>query len=241
MKKCLILMFILGHLLVAWKMGYAQDIVISTFDYKSPNVDVAERVMAEAYKRIGLTMNICRLPALRSLQTANKGEVDGELIRKDEISQTYPNLIKVPITIMTIDFVVFAKEKRFHVNGWESLIPYNVGYRSGIPLIKNNLVKGTKSEEVSTLEQALEKLDLGRNDVVVDTRLGGLMKLKQLMMKNIVVLEPPLIASPQFHYLHVQNQRLLEPLTVALEQMVKEGVIQQIQQQVLEELSFLSK
>jgi len=198
-------------------------------------------VMTEAYKRIGLTMHIRRLPPLRSLITANGGEVGGELIRKDGISLTYPNLIKVPITIMIIDFAVFTKDKRFNVNGWKSLIPYSVGYRRGIPLIQNNFAKGTKTEAVTTLEQAFKKLDQGRNDVVVDTHLGGLMKLKQLAMKNIVVLGPPLIASPQFHYLHVKNKRLLEPLTVALQKMEKEGLIQQIQQQVIESFSTASE
>ena len=235
MKNRLIILFIFGVLLAPWNKGYAQDVVIATFDYESPNVRIATRVMTEAYKRIGLTMHLRRLPAERSLVTANAGEVDGELIRKDEISRTYPNLIKVPISIMTIDFVVFTRAKRFSVNGWESLIPYRVGYRLGIPLIKNNLVKGTKSEAVTTLDQAFKKLCLGRNDVVVDTRFGGLMKLKQLEMQNIVVLEPPLIASPQFHYLHVQNLRLLKPLTTALQKMEKEGLLQEIQRQVLKE------
>lgn len=235
MKNRLIILFIFGVLLAPWNKGYAQDVVIATFDYESPNVRIATRVMTEAYKRIGLTMHLRRLPAERALVTANAGEVDGELIRKDEISRTYPNLIKVPISIMTIDFVVFTRAKRFSVNGWESLIPYRVGYRLGIPLIKNNLVKGTKSEAVTTLDQAFKKLCLGRNDVVVDTRFGGLMKLKQMEMQNIVVLEPPLIASPQFHYLHVQNLRLLEPLTTALQKMEKEGLLQEIQRQVLEE------
>ena len=241
MKQNVMVIIVLPVLLAAAGMAYGQRIVISTFDEKSPNLDIAERIMAEAYQRIGMTLDIRRLPGERAIQTANYGDLDGDLIRRNGMSQTYPNLIMVPVTIITIDFVVFAKEKRFPVKGWESLIPYNVGYRRGVKSVETNLAEGTKSESVTTLVQAFNKLYAGRNDVVIDTRFGGLAKLNDLGMKNIVVLEPPLTASPQFHYLHVKNQHLIKPLTAVLRQMEKEGIIQQIQQQVVQDLSSPSK
>jgi polar amino acid transport system substrate-binding protein len=186
-------------------------------------------------------MHIRRLPGERAIRTANYGEVDGELIRRDKISQAYPNLIIVPVTIITIDFVVFTKEKRFPVKGWESLIPYRVGHRHGVKTVETNLAKSTKSQPVATLEQAFRQLDIGRNDVVVDTLFGGLVKLSQLGMKNIVVLDPPLIASPQYHYLHIKNKKLLAPLTAVLRKMEEKGVIRQIQQRVIQDLSSLQE
>lgn len=237
MKKYANIMLVLGILLATGEMGYAQDMVISTFDFQSPNVDVAEKVLTEAYTRIGMTMQLRRLPGERAIQIANDGEVDGELIRRDEMSSSYPNLIMVPVPIVVVDFVVFAKDKRFQVNGWDSLTPYNVGYRRGVKTVETNLAAGTHSEAVATLEQALRKLDAGRNDVVVDTRLGGLLILQQLGMDDIIVLEPSLIASPQFHYLHVKHQQLVEPLTEALKKMEEEGIMQQFQQQIIEAAS----
>ena len=235
MKKYVGVILVLGVLLITAEMGYAEDIVISTFDFQSPNVDVAEKVLTEAFTRIGHTMRLRRLPAERAIHTANDGKVDGELIRRDEMSSTYPNLIMVPVPIVIVDFVVFTKEKRFQVNGWDSLIPYKVGYRRGVKTVETNLTADTKSEAVSTLEQAFRKLDVGRTDVVVDTRLGGLVMLHQLGIEDTIVLEPSLIASPQFHYLHVKNQQLVKPLTKVLTQMEEEGVMQQIQQQVIED------
>jgi polar amino acid transport system substrate-binding protein len=60
--------------------------------------------------------------------------------------------------------------------------------------------------------------------------------MKVLGLTGIIVLEPPLRQGKMFHYLHVKNQHLVEPLTAALQEMEKEGVIQQIQQHVLQDL-----
>jgi polar amino acid transport system substrate-binding protein len=238
MKKYANIMLVLGILLATGGMGYAQDmVVISTFDFQSPNVDVAEKVLTEAYARIGRTMQLRRFPGERAIQTANNGEVDGELIRRDAMSSSYPNLVMIPVPIVVVDFVVFAKDKRFQVNGWDSLAPYNVGYRRGVKTVETNLPAGTYSEAVATLEQAFRKLEAGRSEVVVDTRLGGLVVLQQLGMDDIVVLEPSLDTSPQFHYLHVRHQQLVEPLTEALKQMEDEGLMQQFQQQIIEAAS----
>ncbi len=153
------------------------------------------------------------------------------------MSSSYPNLIMVPVPIVVVDFVVFTKNKHFQVNGWASLIPYNVGYRRGVKTVETNLPSGTYTEAVDTLEQAFRKLDIGRNDIVVDTRLGGLVVLHKLRIDDIVVLEPSLVASPQFYYLHVKHQQLVEPLTVALKQMEDEGIMQRFQQQIIEATS----
>lgn len=240
MKKLFIIILVAAILLAAAETGHTENIVISTFDFKSPNLDVAERVMTEAYRRIGAVMTVRRMPGERAILTANGGMQDGELIRRGGMSQTYPNLIMIPVPVVIVDFVVFAKERNFEVSGWESLIPYRVGYRRGVKTVETNLAAGTKSEAVTTLEQAFGKLRVGRTDVVVDTRLGGLVKLNQLGIRDIVVLEPPLTVSPQFHYLHVKNRQLSKPLTAVLRQMEKEGVIQDILRQVIQDLQTTS-
>lgn len=58
-------------------------------------------------------------------------------------------------------------------------------------------------------------------------------------MKDIVILEPPLVTISDYHYLNKKKQHLLLPLTEALRQMEKEGLIQKIQMEV--EKSALSR
>jgi polar amino acid transport system substrate-binding protein len=234
-RRSVIVILVLGMFLSMVGIAYAQKtITISTIN--GSVTDVAEKVMTEAYKRLGITLEVKRFPGERALQLSNSGETDGELYRKRDIDKVYPNLILIPIPVVDIDEMVFTKRNNnFAVKGWESLLPYTVGYRIGIKIIESNLVKGTKAETVATLEQLFTKLELGRNDVVIETRLSGLQTIKALGLKDIVILEPPLVKSPLFHFLHVKNKGLVEPLTAVLKQMEKDGVIRNIQLKALDQ------
>jgi polar amino acid transport system substrate-binding protein len=184
------------------------------------------RVITEAYKRIGITIDIRRFPSERAIRISNNGDADGEMMRQKGVERDYPNLLRVPVAIFTGEMVVVTKDKKFLVKGWKSLIPYKVGYVRGVKAIEKNLVQGTYAEAVTTGEQAYRKLNAGRTDVVIDSRSEARHVLKKLDMPNLFILEPPLVTVPFFHYLHVKNQHLLKPLTKVLQQMKKEGIMQ---------------
>lgn len=234
MKQTALVIIVAAIMLSGAATAHAGRIVISTFIDRDPVGVVAERVMAEAYKRLGLTMEIKRFPGERAIQSANAGLVDGELFRKKEgIEHAYPNLIRVPVVISLADFVVFTKGKVFRVEGWKSLLPYKVGYVRGVKAIELNLVPGTKAEVVTNHALAFQKLAAGRSDVVVAVRSTGQETISGLGLKGITILEPPLVTIQSYHYLNVKNQRLLKPLTTVLRQMEHEGIIRNIQQQVI--------
>lgn len=218
--------------LLVSQAAHATTIEVSTLVEASPVTEVAEKVMTEAYRRLGLTLQVKPLPGERALQSANDGLMDGELYRGGDIAQTYTNLVKIPVVIATVDFVVFAKDKTLPVRAWKDLAPYTVGYKRGIKTIEVNLPNGTKSEPVMATEQAFKKLDTGRNDAVVAVRLTGLLALKELGIKNITILDPPLQSLQLFHFLHVKKKGLADRLTATLQQMEREGVMKSIQREV---------
>lgn len=241
MRQCMKVILILGILLAMVSITHAEDtIVISSID--SSVTKIAEKVMAEAYKRMDMKLEVRLLPAERALQASNDGEVDGELYRMKNISQSYPNLILIPVAVVNINEMVFTKKgKKFSVKSWDSLLPYKVGYRKGIKVIETNLVKGTDAEAVTTLDQLFMKLESGRNDVVVETQLSGLQTINKQGLKDIVMLEPPLSSLPLFHFLNVKNKRLVEPLTSVLKKMEKDGVIRNIQKKAIQSIISSSK
>lgn len=232
MKKLAIDIFVAGILLLILRSAHTQTIVVSTLAERSPVTETAEKVMSEAYRRIGMTMEVRPLPGERALRTANDGMVDGELYRGGDITQTFANLVKIPVVISTVDFVVFAKDKNLPVREWKDLAPLTVGYKRGIKAIETNLPAGTKAEPVDATEQAFKKLEVGRNDVVVAVRITGLVALNELGITNIAILERPLQSLQLFHYLHAKNQHLVEPLTMTLQQMEEEGFIENIKKEV---------
>lgn len=209
---------------------------VSTLLEPDPATAIAQRILADAYRRLGLNLAVRYLPGERSLRSANNGEMDGELYRKLGMERDYPNLIIVPVPLLTYEIVIFTNGTSFPVNGWESLRPFTIGYVKGIKIIEQNTV-GMKTEIAATMRQAFLKMSVGRSDVVVANRASGLAVLKELKMSDITVLNPPLATFPVFHYLNKQHESLVPKLTAVLQQMQKDKTIEHIQKAVMAEQS----
>jgi polar amino acid transport system substrate-binding protein len=207
------------------QVAAAREIVVSTFKKSSHIVVAVETIMTEAYKRLGYDITVIKIPANRSLFMANSGEVDGELFRVNHIDKVYPDLIKVPVNLYSIEMVAFTKNQFFTVDGWKSLAPYRVGYRRGIKVSELNLAKGFETVSALTYKPVFMMLAAGRCDVVVASRTYGMDIVQELELKNISILEPPLTKTGLYHYVHVKNKDLVGPLTTVLGQMGKEGLL----------------
>jgi polar amino acid transport system substrate-binding protein len=207
---------------------------ISTLLEIDPATTIAERVLSEAYRRLGLSMVVLKVPGERSLFSVDHGQVDGELYRKIGMERDYPNLRIVPVPLLTYEIVIFTLGTTFVVNGWDSLRPYTIGFVRGIKIIEQNTL-GMKLEPTTTMNQAFLKMTLGRSDIVVANRNSGLAILKEMKLQDVKVLEPPLATFPVFHYLHKKHQALVPKLTTVLQQMQKEKAIEKIQKAVMAE------
>lgn len=127
--------------------------------------------------------------------------------------------------------MVFTKGKAFRVEGWQSLLPYKVGYIRGVKTAEFNVVPGTKTVPVRNALELFRLLQTGITDVAIETRSSGVYAMQQLGLKGVNILEPPLTTIKSYHYLHVKNQYLVGPLTTVLQRMENEGVIRNIQLQ----------
>jgi polar amino acid transport system substrate-binding protein len=133
---------------------------ISTLLETDPATTIAERVLHEAYRRLGLSIVVNKLPGERSLFAANHGQMDGELYRKLGMERDYPNLQIIPVPLLTYEIVIFTLGTSFVVNGWESLRPFTIGFVKGIKIIEQN-TQGMKLEPTATMHQAFLKMSLG--------------------------------------------------------------------------------
>ncbi|MCU6499316.1 transporter substrate-binding domain-containing protein [Rugamonas sp. A1-17] len=204
---------------------------VSTLLGEDPATDVAEQVLREAYSRLGYKLEVHRLPGERTLLYANEGRMDGELYRKLGMDRQYPNLIIVPVPLLTYEIVVFTHGTDFQLNGWDSLKPYTIGHVRGIKIVQENTV-GMRTEAVPTMTQAFQKMMVGRTDLVVGNRLSGMAVIKNLKLDEVRVLNPPLASFPVYHYLNKQHEALAVQLAAVLRQMRAEKVIEAIQQRV---------
>ena len=153
--------------------------------------------------------------------------MDGELYRKQGLAQEYPNLLMVPVPLLTFELVIFSRGTSFAVGGWESLRPYTFGFVRGNKVAQQN-TKGMKAEQVATLQQAFEKLAMGRTDLVLGHRASGMAVVRSQKLEGITVLEPPLASFPVYHYLNKKHAALVPELTRVLKQMEADTTIERI-------------
>lgn len=209
---------------------------ISTLLETDPATTIAERVLHEAYRRLGMKMVVSKVPGERSLFSADHGQADGELYRKLGMERDYPNLRIVPVPLLTYEIVVFTLGTGFTINGWESLRPFTIGFVKGIKIIEQN-TPGMKLEPTATMRQAFLKMTLRRSDIVVANRSSGLAVLKEMKLSDVKIMEPSLATFPVFHYLHRKHEALVPKLTTVLQQMQKDKTIENIQKAVMAEQS----
>jgi len=213
----------------------AQDVLIFS---STPNAvaKVGERVLTEAYEKIGRSISVKHLPAERALMMSNHGDVDGEVNRVAAISSQYPNLVMVPVPVSTVEGVVFTKDKNISISGWDSLKPHKIGIRRGTKFAETGTA-GMKVQAVATNNQLFKILDADRVIVSVVARLDGLEEITKLNLNNVVALEPPLTTIELYHFLHKKNESLLPEIKTALEEMASSGRIQAIKEEILIEVT----
>lgn len=205
-----------------------REIHISTLVGSDPATNIAERVVAEAYRRIGKVLVLHKLPGERTLLMANEGQMDGELYRKLGMEREYPNLIILPVPLLTYEIVILTRGTDFVVNGWESLRPFTIGYVRGIKIVRENTAN-MKTEAVATMEQAFQKLAMGRTDIVVGNRRSGLAAVEALKLEDVRVLSPSLASFPVFHYVHKKHAAMVPVLLAALQAMKADKTIEKLQ------------
>ena len=195
--------------------------------------------MGEAYRRIGIEIKTSALPGERALLIADHAKTDGDINRVAGIEKNYPNLMMIPVAVMSFDAVVIVKKVKFTVDGWESLKPYVIGIRRGTKFAEIG-TQGMRVESVTQYRELLKMLDKGHVDLVVLARpsIKGVFKQMQLegdgkLLEEMSVLEPPIAHFETYHYLHKKHAALVPKITNALKAMASEGRIRAIQEQEL--------
>ncbi len=215
----------------------AQEKLVFSMIPGTPLSEIGRLTLTEAYQKIGIMVSFAELPGERALYMSNWGDVDGETMRIAGIEKKYTNLLKIPVSYVSFQGVVFTKKLDFNVEGWKSLKPYQIGILRGSKFAENG-TKGMKRNILSNLIQLGKMLKIGRIDLFVESRLNGLKLLQQAKVYNYKILEPPLIQLPLYHYLHKKHKKLVPKIRTSLKTMQTKGRFQKIYKQV--KLSLIS-
>lgn len=184
---------------------------------------IIDKVIHEAFRRVGKQSCVLALPCERSLLNASTGDIDGDIMRIPAvIDQRYPHLRTVSEPLYTLAMSAFALRKDLRAERLEDLAPLRVGYIIGWKILEEK-VQAASILRVRSAQELFMLLAEDRADIVIYERLTGMLTAEETGLKNIRVLDPPLIMTPQHLVLHERHANLLEPLAKALHAMKADG------------------
>lgn len=223
MRKHITLVLIALILAVSPTPSAADDVIRISTSYNSmlsnpEQTGMLDRILKEAFRRIGREAQIVFTPNERSLVEVNEGKLDAELNRVAGMEKNYPNLIRVPEPNMQMHFVAFSK-KDFSISGWNSLARLKVGLVCGWKILENSTKGVCNVTRVLKEDQLFQMLDRGRLDIALYSKLNGYELIKKYGYKNIRHLEPPLVSKDMFLYMNEKHAALVPHLAAALREM----------------------
>jgi polar amino acid transport system substrate-binding protein len=195
---------------------------------KPDETGIIDLVVKEAFRRVGIEINIIAVPAERALLNASEGIEDGIFSRIAGMSEKYPGLVQVPEKIVDFEFVAFSRKIDVETKGWESLQPYDIAIITGWKILEEN-IRGTRSlHKVRDVSILFNLLARDQVDIVIYSRLGGVFTIREMGLKEIKVLEPPLAGREMFLYLNWKHAGLVAPVSESLRKMKEDGTYQSI-------------
>ena len=200
MQRIFILRYVCSLLLIVGSLfgASAQDSLHFSSVEGSIHMDIGYEILSRAYQELGYKISRNDLPGRTAIEKSSSGELDGELLRIDGISLSYPDLVQVSVPVAFFQGVAYSSKYFFPVNNWYSLEPYKIGIVKGAMYAEI----GTQGMNVTTAENAEQLFQMLANqeiDVAITSKLVG-----QLLKKpypDIRELEGILETMFLYHYL----------------------------------------
>lgn len=231
MKKLLLILTLAS---LSIQTTFAETFTFSTID-KSVNSDISEIVIREAYKRLGHTIVVKRMPGARALEASNSGKVDGELYRVSGMSNKFKNLVMLPTAINQLEATAFSKDSSLNIDGTASLKGMKIAIRRGIKF-SEKLTQGLSPKVVNNNEQLFLMLTKERAKIAILAKTNGIKYLSKLKNSGIIPLEPSINTYPLHHYLNKKHTAIADSVEKTLSELEQEGFIQNARNQVLQGL-----
>jgi len=194
-----------------------------------------DRIVTEAFRRLGLEVKLVQLPSERALQNANLGIDDGNYVRIAGLSSLYPNLLMVPEPMSEFSFTAFARDPELRTATWADLRRRRTAIVTGWKIAERNLEGAPSLTRVRDEEGLFSLLDKGRVEVVVSSLHTGRELLRLRGYQDVRALLPPLTTQPMYIYLNKKHAALVPKLAEALREMRRDGALQRLTRAGLEE------
>lgn len=185
-------------------------------------------VLKAAYGRIGVDVDARRLPAARSLDMADRGMVDGEIIRIKAIGPEYPNLIRIDVPINRVEGIILTCGRTIDPVTLDGVRDLRLGVKIGNRYAERLTDGFPHVSRLPDAEKLLQLLLEGRLDAMLVDRYWAITKWDEPGMECLRINEPPVAVLPLYHYLNRNHAYLVPGITAALRTMRESGEIERI-------------
>jgi hypothetical protein len=208
--------------------SHSEQIKISSFEQNSIQIDVSSEVMTEFYRRLGHEMKLIPLPGKRSIVEANKGNVDGELIRIKLSEKLLPNLTRIPTSIDSIRVVAITRPDGAEINSLADLAGRKIGAIHGLQLT-DRIVQGLPHQSVDSIDSLFKILVVGRVDVILFPELDAKYYMKNHALGDKVTIHtPPILEVSLYHFINKSKPTLIKDMSELLAKLKETGELEAI-------------
>lgn len=191
-------------------------------------------IYQEAFRRLGIPVEISFYSLVRRTALVTAGAVDGEMARIRAYGDAHPELVRVEEPVVDFPFALYAARPDLQLPSLEALRggAYRAEYRRGILLCETTLrrfIPAERLSDVATTEQGVRKLQAGRTDLLCELDFHY---VEEVLESPGLRGGPPVrrvlrfATLPTYPYLHRRHAALAARLAAVLRQMKAEGRVE---------------
>ncbi len=186
---------------------------------------VCGSIIKEAYRRMGVIIDMQYLPSARALALSIQGKTDGEACRILSVAQRSKSLVRVPVPYLSFHGKAFSIKPSVKVMSPLDLAKYKSRILNGM-VYSDNLTRKSERIKVNSATQLFRMLisEHLNMDLVITTELTGRITIAQEFPgAKIHMAKTNLVALPVYHYLHVKNKEMATGIETILKGMLDSG------------------
>ena len=202
------------------------------------------RAYEEAFKRLGVPIEVITMPAQRGTVMVDSGAADGQFLRVFAYAESHPEQVRVEEPIYDAVFGLWVSRPELSLSRLADLAATSWSgiYRRGVELCQRSLsplVPAERLSSISTEDIGVRMLLAGRVDFYCELDASVQNVLYGPDFKNVTSIRPLLTFGnpiPLYPYLNKKHAELGLRLAVVLRQMKAEGLLERIRRQAQDEM-----
>ncbi|MDA3809995.1 MAG: transporter substrate-binding domain-containing protein [Spirochaetaceae bacterium] len=224
MKKILTLLFLAVSVFRTWGHDYTFVALENQIVF-----EVCSEIIQTLYERLDMEISVVYMPGNRAETESILGSVDGEVGRISTFADGKPELIQVPTSYYQIETTAFAlKDRNIQIESPGDLTPYSIAVMRGV-INTDQLTKNNENlyvfDNIGTMMQFIE---LGRADMALTSKIGGLAALRKTGIKNVRPLPKPVVTRELYHYIHISHSDLVPLIDSIIKEMKASGELDEL-------------